>query len=143
MIVRYVEIIDDVFQDVKKYVLEKSKYAPKILKTTPQEISTFPLIVVEETDDSLNDETLKYTQQKFDKTIEISIYTIDKTVNGKTIAKEIISNELKILVNDILDNKYHLNRRSCKPTPNMDRNVYKLSIRYLCLVDENKHIYRK
>ena len=135
--------MDDIFKDLKEYVLSNSQYAPKILKTTPQEISTFPLIVIEETNDVLNDETLKYTQQKFNKTITVNIYTTDKVISNKTIAKEIVSNELKILVNDILDNKYHLNRKSCRPTPNMDRNVHRLEITYTGLVGEDKHIYRK
>lgn len=133
------DVYDEIYEYAEKYIKEKSKYSPKVLETPPEETKVFPLVVIKEVDNTLEDENLKKGDQKYKIEYEIEIYAIDK---GNT-PKEIIIQELKGLVNEVFDDHYGMYRRACIPTPNADRNVNKLYMRYNALIDENKVIYRR
>lgn len=133
------EVYDEIFEYTEKHVKEKSKYSPNVLETPPEETKVFPLVVIKEVDNTLEDENLTKGDQKYKIEYEIEIYAIDK---GK-IPKQIIIQELKTLVNEVFDDHYGMCRRACIPTPNADRNVDKLYMRYNALIDEDKVIYRR
>lgn len=132
------EVYDEIFEYAEKHIKEKSIYFPKVLKIAPEETKVFPLVVIKESDNILEDENLTKGDQKFKLEYEIEIFTIDKG----NIPKQVIIQELKRLVNEVFDDHYGMNRRACVPTPNADRNVDKLYMRYNAVIDENKVIYR-
>lgn len=70
---------------------------------------------------------------------EIEIYTIDKD----NIARQLITEELVKLVNDIFDTKYGFTRKANNPIPNIDLNVDRRYMRYEAKIDENNIIYRR
>ena len=131
-------VYDPIFQYGKKYIIEKSKYSPKVLKDTPPD-KTFPLIIIREIRDDLYDENLDKTDQRFNIGYEIEIYTINK---GQ-IAKQEIANELINLINDVFDIHYGLRRTLNQQIPNVDNDVYRHNMRFEGKVDENKIIYRR
>lgn len=133
------EVYDEIFDYAEKYIKDNSEYAPIILVNPPEETKVFPLIIITEINNTLADETLKKSEAQYRLEYEIEIYAIDKS----NIPKEIIIQELKKLVNDVFDTHYGMNRRACIPTPNADRNVNRLYMRYSALIDENKIIYRR
>ena len=133
------DVYDEIFDYAEKHIKEKSKYSPKVLVTPPEETKAFPLVVISQVDDTLEDENLTKGDQKYKIEYEIEIYAIDKG----NIHKEDIIKELKELVNEVFDDHYGMYRRDCIPTPNADRNVNKLYMRYNALIDENKVIYRR
>ena len=133
------DVYDEIFDYAEKHIKEKSKYSPKVLVTPPEETKAFPLVVISQVDDTLEDENLTKGDQKYKIEYEIEIYAIDKG----NIHKEDIIKELKELVNEVFDDHYGMYRRACIPTPNADRNVNKLYMRYNALIDENKVIYRR
>lgn len=112
---------------------------PVVVKDTPQEKNKFPLVIIKQIDDPLYDENLDKTDQRFRIVFEIEIYTIDK----EEIAKQVITEELKKLVNDIFDIKYGFTRKANNPAPNIDLNVDKRYMRYEGKIDENNIIYRR
>ena len=132
------DVYDQIFQYGKKYINEKSKYSPKVLKDTPPD-KTFPLIIIREIRDDLYDENLDKTDQRFNIGYEIEIYTINK---GQ-IAKQEIANELINLINDVFDIHYGLRRTLNQQIPNVDNDVYRHNMRFEGKVDENKIIYRR
>ena len=132
------EVYDQIFQYAKKYIKEKSKYSPKVLKDTPPD-KTFPLIIIREIRDDLYDENLDKTDQRFNIGYEIEIYTMNK---GK-VTKQEIANELIKLVNDVFDVQYGLRRTLNQQIPNADNDVYRHNMRFEGKVDENKIIYRR
>ena len=132
------DVYDQIFQYAKKYIKEKSKYSPKILKSTQQD-KTFPFISIKEIRDDLYDENLDKTDQRFNIGYEIEIYTITKG----SIAKEEIAEELKNLVNNVFDTHYGLRRTFNKEIPNVDLNVFRWGMRFEAKIDENKIIYRR
>lgn len=133
------DVYNGIFQDAKKYIQSNSQYKPIVSKDTPQESNKFPLVIIKQIDDPLYDENLDKTDQRFNLVFEIEIYTIDKD----NIAKQVITEELKKLVNDIFDIKYGFTRKANNPAPNIDLNVDKRYMRYEGKIDENNIIYRR
>ena len=138
MINRLPNVYDEIFQYAKKYIKEKSKYSPKVLKDTPPD-KTFPLIIIREIRDDLYDENLDKTDQRFNIGYEIEIYTINK---GQ-VAKQEVASELVNLINDVFDVHYGLRRTFNQQIPNVDTDVYRHNMRFEGKVDENKIIYRR
>ena len=132
------DVYDQIFQYGKKYINEKSKYSPKVLKDTPPD-KTFPLIIIREIRDDLYDENLDKTDQRFNIGYEIEIYTINK---GQ-VAKQEIASELVNLTNDVFDVHYGLRRTFNQQMLNVDSDVYRHNMRFEGKIDENKIIYRR
>lgn len=118
--------------------MQKSKYSPLILKDTPPN-KKFPLVIIKQVEDPLYDENLDKTDQRFEISYEIEIYSMDKD----KIAKQVISNELMNLVNDVFDEHYGMRRVSNKEAPNADVDIYRWHMQYRAKIDENKIIYRR
>lgn len=132
-------VYDGIFQDAKRTIREQSVYSPIVVKTTPQSMNKFPLVIIKQTDDPLYDENLDKTDQRFNLVYEIEIYSIDKN----NTVKEIITEELKNIVNEIFDIKYGFTRKANNPVPNIDLNVDRRYMRYEAKIDENNKIYRR
>jgi len=133
------DVYDEIFEYAEKHIKDNSKYSPIVLITPPEETKIFPLVIITETNNVLESEDLKKGEPKYRVEYEIEIYAIDKG----NIPKELIIQELKTLVNEVFDSHYGMFRRACIPTPNVDRNVNRLYMRYSALIDENKIIYRR
>ncbi len=131
-------VYDEIFKYTKEYLKEKSQYSPTVLKNTPPSIK-FPLVIIKQTDDNLYSENLNKTDQKFDLEYEIEIYTMNK----EKTAKEVISDELKGLINDVFDGHYGMRRANNKEAPNVDTDVFRWYMRFEAKIDENKRIYRR
>ncbi|MGN1301590.1 MAG: hypothetical protein ACI4U9_03600 [Clostridia bacterium] len=133
------EVYDEIFDYAENHIKNNSKYSPHILKIAPEETKVFPLVVIKEVDNILEEEDLTKGDQKFKIEYEIEIYAIDKG----NISKQIIIQELKKLINEVFDNYFGMYRRACITIPNVDRNVEKLYMRFNAIIDENKVIYRR
>lgn len=133
------DVYNEIFDYADNYIKENSEYLPVVLPSAPQETKRFPLVVIQESDNPLEDEDLEKNDQQYQIEYEIEIYAIDKG----NIPKQVIIQELKKLVNDIFDSHYGMYRRACYPSPNVDRDVDRLYMRYNAIIDENKTIYRR
>ena len=126
------------FQYAKKYIKENSKYSPTILKNTPPS-QKFPLVIIKSLTDPLYDENLDKTDQRFKFGYLIEIYSMNKG----NIAKEIITEEIVDLLNNVYDEHYGMNRTFNEEVPNVDADVYRWQMRFEAKIDENKIIYRR
>ena len=133
------DVYDEIFDYAENYIKTNSGYSPKVLVSAPQETKTFPLVVIQESNNPVVDEDLTKGDQQYKIEYEIEIYAIDKP----NTPKQIIIQELKKLVNDVFDSHYGMYRRACIPYPNADRDVDRLYMRYNAVIDENKVIYRR
>lgn len=131
-------VYDEIFEYAQTYIKENSKYSPTILKDTPPN-QKFPLVVIKQIRDDLDNENLDKTDQKFNLAYEINIYSINKG----NIVRQVISNELKQLVNDVFDEHYGMRRVSNKEALNADVDVFRWYMQYRAKIDENKRIYRR
>lgn len=117
-------LFDKVYDDLKSYLETKSKYKPKVL-TMPKG-SSFPRVVVTKSDDRELERTTFGIDRKDYMVFEIDIYA--KSMNGDselTVASE-IEEKVKILMGDI----YGFKRIFNQPTPNVDTNVYRITMRF-------------
>ena len=135
---RLPNIYDEIFNYAKKYIQDKSKYSPSILKSTPPN-QKFPLVLIKQIADDIYDENLDKTDQRFNIAYEIEIYT----VNEGNIAKQSIANELMNLINDVFDEHYGMDRKMNTEAPNIDNDVYRWQMRFEAKLDERKIIYRR
>ena len=133
-----VNIYDDIYIFAEQYIRTNSIYSPQILADSPQESKVFPLVVITQTEDILEDENLDKTNQESIVIFEIEIFAKDTD----TTARQIIIQELKELVDTVFNAHYGFERASCRPIPNADRNISRFYMRYTALVDENKKIRR-
>lgn len=102
------DIYESIFQYAKKYIKEKSIYNPEVFKNAPTESDMFPLVIIPECKIILDNETLKYGEQKYQIIFNIEIYTTDKTVETKRISKQTIMQELEKIVYEVFEEHYGL-----------------------------------
>lgn len=132
------DVYDEIYKYAKSYITKNSVYSPKVLKDTPPD-KYFPLVVIREIRDDLFSENLDKTDQRFNIGYEIEIFAMNK---GKT-SKQVISNELVRLINDVFDEHYGMNRKFNMQVPNVDTDVFRWNMRFEARIDENKKIYRR
>lgn len=126
------------FQYAKQYITENSIHSPKVLKDA-QPNKSYPLVLIKSLKDTLYNENLDKTDQRFRIGYEVEIYTMDKP----NIAKQVITDELMNLINDVFDEHYGMRRTSNREAPNADVDVYRWTMRFEAKIDENKIIYRR
>lgn len=131
------------YQYSKEYIQSNSKYSPAVLKTTPQEINQFPLVVIPECKLILKDETLKHKEKEYRLIFDIELYSTDKSVGSKKVARQSIIAELEKLIYEVFEEHYLMRVAEPKPTPNIDRNVDRLYMRAEATINEKKIIFRR
>lgn len=98
------------------------------------------MVVITE-DDNVNELISTNFNEFTDKILfTIDIYAEDKAMDNTTISNVNIARELASLVDDIMIRKYRMQRIFCKPTPNLDDSIYRLTIKYTKKVISNKNI---
>ena len=122
------------FREYKEFIESNSKYGTRVVKYNTHTSSYFPIasFALSNWTDSNNctiDKIEKYDNVYF----TIDIYTKDKIINGKTIASQIINNELIELTIQFFDKK-NMYRTGCRPTPNIDTEILRTTIQYQCMI---------
>ena len=136
------DIYESIFQYAKKYIKEKSIYSPEVKKNAPTESDIFPLVIIPKCKIVLDDETLKYGEQKYQVIFEIEIYSTDKTVGTKKTSRQTIINELEKLVYEVFEENYKLLGNEPQTAPNADTNIAREIIRFTGKI-KNNIIYRR
>ena len=135
-----IDFTNQVYRDVKEYVSEKSQYAPRVRNKALKESDKFPLITIIE-DDNTNELVSINFQESTDKIfISVNIYAVDMPLGNATISNVNIVRELARLVDDIVGKKYKMRRTYCKPTPNLDNTVYRITMKYTKKIITSKNI---
>ena len=135
-----VDLIDQIIDDVKKYIKLKSEYSPRVVKKSLKQNDKFPLITITQEDNSniLASTEFKETIDKL--TISVNVYAEDMAVGNKTISNVNIVEELVKLTDDVIRNRYKMLRTSCRPTPNLDNTIYRMTAMYTRKIISNKNI---
>lgn len=126
------DLTDNIYKDLKSFLTENSQYSPRVVTDAEKQTKKFPLVVLTEENNAFSTGTLKYHIRDIIDSIywEINIYATNKILNNTTIPRKTICNELKSLIDDIMSKKYRLTRLSCRPTPNLDDTIYRITMRY-------------
>ena len=136
------DIYENIFQYAKEYIKEKSIYSPEVFKNAPTESDIFPLVIIPRCKVILDDETLKYGEQKYQVIFEIEIYSTDKTIGTKKVSRQTIIQELEKLVYETFEEHYGLLGEEPNITPNADTNVARETVKFTGKI-KNNIIYRR
>lgn len=93
------EIETPIFKKFKEFLVAKSIYSPNVFSKTPQSLSTFPTVILKETNnrDYSQGVTLDRTEFVNEITDTIEIYTKDMIIDGVKVSSKKIMQELKEL----------------------------------------------
>ena len=136
------DIYESIFQYAEKYIKENSIYNPRVFRNAPTELDIFPLVIIPQCKIILDDETLKYGEQKYQVIFEIEIYSTDKTVEGEKVSRQTIIQELEKLVYEVFEEHYGLLGGEPEIKPNADTNVARENIKFTGKIKDNI-IYRR
>jgi len=136
-----VTLTNKIYDTLKLYLQARSSYSPRVVKLAKQQENKFPLVVITESNNIPTEQTLKAQKRDITSNIyyEVNIYAEDKAVGNKTISKAQICEELKALTDKVMSNYFQLDRTLCEPTPNLDTNVYRITMRYTAKIFENRN----
>lgn len=131
------EVYDKIFHILKDFLQKESKYSPIVTKLSQMQSNKFPLVVITEEENTFLTGTtrLEETRSKLD--YEINIYTTDMEINGEKVSKLEIAKELKGLVDNVMNCNLKMRRKACRPTPNLDIDIYRITMRYSTTVNDN------
>lgn len=137
-------IYDVIFERYKQFILDNSKYSPRVVKYSSRESADFPLTTCELKNDI---DTNIQTQKKIDKSkkfyFTINHYARDKVINKKTIASQIMINELVDLTNTFFGDMLNMRCTLDTPTPNLDTEILRQTQQYQCEIDNRGNIYNR
>lgn len=135
-----IDFANQVYKDVKQYVSENDIYSTRVRNKSLKESDKFPLITVTE-DDNVNEIVDTRFRESTDKMyFSVNIYAQDKAVENTTVSNVNIARELASMVDEIMGKKYKMKRTSCKPTPNLDDTIYRITMKYTKKIITNKNI---
>ena len=136
-----VDLADEIYKYLKEYLPSKSSYAPRVTQKNLKQSDKFPLVTVFEDDNAnvLADTTFKDKTDKI--LISINIYAEDKAVGNKVISNANIAKELRDLVDEVMCGKFRMQRTACRRTPNLDENIYRITMNYTRKVITNKKLF--
>jgi hypothetical protein len=135
-----IDFSNQLYKDLKDYIAEVDTYGTRVRNKSLKESDKFPLITITE-DDNVNELIDTRHIETTDKIyISVNIYAQDKAVGNTTVSNVNIARELAELVDRVLGKAYRMERTSCKPTPNLDDSIYRITMKYTKKIITNKNI---
>lgn len=127
-----IQVYEDIFTAYKR-LMESTQYQPVVLKKPNGAI--YPLITLEMIDNPLDsistDRNVTYSKPDY----EVNIYAPDVeldgvSIDGVTVAWSIASDTDKFMI------AAGMHRTSCRPTPNIDKDLYRITMRFNAKQDD-------
>ena len=125
-----IELTNQIYEDLESYLTEKSKYSPRVVAKSLKQSDKFPLVVVTENNNSTSLASTDFKDNTDIINISVNIYAQDKAIGNEIIADVVIARELMKLVDDVVGVKYKMQRIDCRPTPNLDNSIYRITMNY-------------
>lgn len=128
------DIYNKLFKQYKEYINEKSTFAPRILKKTPQSLSYFPTILMKETVNNTNTNTLNGQEFTDRLAYTIEIYTKDCVIGTTKYASDVVMRDLQYLTFEFFNNM-KFQRDVCNNAEYIDINVDRKIIIFSCKIN--------
>jgi hypothetical protein len=125
-----VELMNQIYEDLASYLVTKSKYGPRVVAKSLKQSDKFPLVVITEGNNANTLVSTDFGEKTDTINISVNIYAQDKAIGNETVADVVIARELMKLVDDIVGTKYRMLRTDCRPTPNLDNSIYRVTMNY-------------
>lgn len=121
---------DEVFDNLKKYIIENSKNNPYVFKEEPKD-SLFPLVVVKNTSRNNTYTTLNYSDETYTFALQINIYSI--STEGK--AGRSICTELSNIIEKFFKEEMRMQLNINPTASNLDESVDRTIINATCTIN--------
>ena len=131
------EVYNKIFNILKQFLADESQYNPIVSKQELRQSDRFPLVVITEEDNAYLTGTTRFEETKSRVEYEINVYATDKSINNKMVSRQEIARELVGLIDNVMGYNLKMIRRSCRPTPKLDKNIYRITLRYKGNVNDN------
>lgn len=132
---------NSVFKYLETYLQQKSQYVPRVTQKALKQSDKFPLVTVKEDDNKSGLITTNFEDTTDKIFFVIDIYAQDKAVGNSIISNVVIAKELSALVDDVMSKHYRMQRTQCRPTPNLDNSIYRITMKYTKKVITSKKLF--
>ena len=127
------------YVELKKRLEEIKEYNP-IVKTTPSG-TLYPMVVVENVENSILSQSTCNRESTSLIGIEINIYAKSMSIGTTQLSNRTIAIELSNIVDNVLVKEFSMKRVTCKPTPNVDTTIYRITMIYNTKQNDNRSRY--
>lgn len=134
-----IDFLTYITKDIKEYS-KNSKYNPKVTTKRVQKINNNPVIVLKEENNITSLVDTKFLESTDEIIISANIYTKEMSIGNETVSDIAIARELMKIVDDVIFKKYKMRRKSAKPTPNLDKTIYRVVMIYSKKIMTNRNI---
>ena len=125
---------NEIFQNYKDFIVERSKYSPRVVKDYTSTSTYFPIISCQLSNLMDTDFcTIDMIERHEEMYLTIDIYTKDKTIDGEKIASQLINDELTDLTIQFFSS-IKMKKTLCRLTPNADTSITRRTIQYQGLI---------
>lgn len=121
-----------VYDSFRNYIMENSRFNPLVLRKPSTTI--FPNVVITK----ITDRALMVNDPHSLMGIEINIYAKDMEYDGEIILDIDICEEIEGLTDRYFGNTLKFIRILDTPTPNIDNNIYRITMQYIKAVSDNR-----
>ena len=125
---------NEIFQEYKEFIVERSKYSPRVVKDYTSTSTYFPIISCQLSNLMDTDFcTIDMIENHEEMYLTIDIYTQNKTIDNNKIASQLINDELTELTIQFF-NSIKMKKTLCRLTPNADTSITRRTIQYQGLI---------
>jgi hypothetical protein len=134
-----IDVYTRLYTELKESLKQNlSDYGVEITKLSKKQSDRFPLVVFTEEDNVLDSSTLRREETTSKLYYEINIYARDKVINEEKCYAIDIARQISAEVDKVLNKKYRMDRLFCRPTPNLDDSIYRITMRYSVGLNDNR-----
>lgn len=107
----------------------------RVVKKIPNNISTYPIVVVSERRNSNYSQTTNGEEGIDRLGYEVEIYSTDLPINKKMVSSVDICRKIEQHIDDIMGRQMRMSRTGCSPISNIDTTIYRVLMTYSCRVN--------
>lgn len=140
-----VDLANPLRDELNEFLKEKCDYKVKVTRYVKHSSSVFPVVELTQKNSTTGEETLDRREQIDNLEFEINIYAKCIEEKNKSVITEVkVAEDIMFLINEFFDVKLGMIRTFCQPTPNLDLDIYRITMRFTCsyLKQRNKFIRR-
>ena len=137
-----VDLINPLRNLTYNFLNENSDYPVSVTRYVKHSPSVFPLVEIKQLNTTNAETDLQRITQIDDYEFELNIYAKSKTDGeGNVITEVQVAEDIQYLINELFEVKLNMVRTFCQPTPNLDLDIYRITMRFTCSYNKRRNIF--
>ena len=136
-----VDLINPLRNALKDYLDANSDYNVGVTRYVKHSPSRFPLIEIKQLNSTNAETDLQRIIQIDNYEFELNIYAKSIENNGDVITEVKVAEDIQYLINELFEVKLNMVRTFCQPTPNLDLDIYRITMRFTCSYNKRQNIF--